>query len=302
MVLSVATGYGQPPCTFYDWTLAPSGVHDAGFKLPFDAENRLMIERFSNKVTESLYCSRIDPVGLAGARERSTLIKFLAREYEEVETKLQSPDAFSILYLRAAGLHLRLSSFFDSPSFNDYSADLLALWNATTNFLECALNLQMPAGNMLAFATNYVLQMIIASGFTILKLLNSFFASYVDHEYGRSLFTRTIYAIRSISVMTNDLPSRLAEVLAQLWKSSGAGSRRSQLRPDYSETSLQLKVKCRMSMSLVYDSVWRWREEFQNQGHGNLECQCSPHLVGVFSYLSIVLSRSQEPNKSRLSR
>ena len=114
--------------------------------------------------------------------------------------------------------------------------------------------------------------MIIAAGFSLLKLLNSFFAKNVDIEYGRNLFNRTIQAIRSIGVFPNDLPNRLAEVLAQLWRSSGAGSRRSIQTNDSADSSLQLKVKCRMSMSLVFDSVWRWREEFQAQGRDNLEC------------------------------
>lgn len=114
--------------------------------------------------------------------------------------------------------------------------------------------------------------MIIASGFTLLKLLNSFFANHIDLDYGRQLFNRTIWAIRSISVTNNDLPSRLAEVLAQLWRGSGAGSKISHGDSDTVDKSLQLKVKCRMSMSLVYDSVWRWREEAQARGGGNLEC------------------------------
>ena len=113
--------------------------------------------------------------------------------------------------------------------------------------------------------------MIVASGFTLLKLLNSFFAQHIDIEYGKTLFNRTIWAIRAISVVTNDLPSRLAEVLAQLWRGGGAGSKTSHADLDTSDSSLQLKVKCRMSMSLVYDSVWRWREEFQAKGKGNLE-------------------------------
>tara|TARA_R110002060_G_scaffold36060_4_gene46941 strand:- start:262 stop:513 length:252 start_codon:yes stop_codon:yes gene_type:complete len=41
------------------------------------------------------------------------------------------------------------------------------------------------------------------------------------------------------------------------------------------DDSLQLKVRCRMSMSLMFDSIWRWREEFQAQGRGNLEGQLS---------------------------
>lgn len=114
--------------------------------------------------------------------------------------------------------------------------------------------------------------MIIAAGFTLLKLLNSFFAKQIDLEYGRQVFNRTIWAIRSISVASNDLPSRLAEVLAQLWRGGGAGLKIPRSESNVLDSSLQLKVKCRMSMSLVYDSVWRWREEFQAQGRGNLEC------------------------------
>ena len=124
---------------------------------------------------------------------------------------------------------------------------------------------------MLRYATNYILQMMIAASFTLLKLLNSFFASYVDQDGGKMLFNKAIWAIRSISVKENDLPTRFAEVLAQFWKASGAGSKKPIVTTNGTETSLQLKVRCRMSMSLVYDSAWRWREEFQAHGKGNLE-------------------------------
>ena len=133
------------------------------------------------------------------------------------------------------------------------------------------MNVQTPSGIIAVYATNYILQMVVAAGFTLLKLLNSVFASHVDLDYGKILFSRCIWLIRSISVTNNDLPSRLAEVLAQLWKSGGAGSRVVQRGNDIGDSSLQLKVRCRASMSLVYDSVWRWREEFQAKGRGNLE-------------------------------
>ncbi len=127
--------------------------------------------------------------------------------------------------------------------------------------------------------------MVVAAGFTLLKLLNSFFAHHIDIEYGKTLFNRAIWAIRTISVATNDLPSRLAEVLAQLWRGGSADSRMLHNDNDVVDSSLQLKVRCRMSMSLVYDSVWRWREEFQAKGRGNLECKHffpkSSHVTGL---------------------
>src|SRR6202000_280336 len=85
-----------------------------------------------------------------------------------------------------------------------------------------------------------------------------------------------VRALRSISVSSNDLPVRLAEVLAQLWKASGSGSpsvfsvdtadplghafggRKPSL--DGLENPLGLKVRSRMSQSVVFDCVWRWRE------------------------------------------
>lgn len=136
------------------------------------------------------------------------------------------------------------------------------------------------------YAPNYILQMIVAAGFTLLKLLNSFFANNVDLEYGKALFSRCIWQIRSISVVNNDLPSRLAEVLAQLWKSGGGGSKLPERSNDVTDSSLRLKVRCRMSMSLVYDSVWRWREEFQAKGRGNLECKCIHTLRLTITLLS----------------
>ena len=130
--------------------------------------------------------------------------------------------------------------------------------------------------------------MIIASAFTLLKLLNSFFVDFVDANYGRTLFTRTVRSIRNISIASNDLPSRFAEVLSQMWKGSRAatatapGAKKSVDAPaptsinnngnnSIVDDSLQLKVKCRMSMSVVFDSAWRWRDHYQDQGRVCLE-------------------------------
>lgn len=88
----MATGYGQPPSTVYDWTLDPLGFDEVNFKLPPEAERRILIERFCNKVTKTLYSNRLDPVGLADDAHRSVLTTLLARELEELEQKLRGAD------------------------------------------------------------------------------------------------------------------------------------------------------------------------------------------------------------------
>jgi hypothetical protein len=233
-----------------------------------------------------LYGNRNDSIGYIEEKEKIKAVDSLAKELAKLQAKCkssgrliifktnQSTDAIpatNMVYLHAATLHLRLSVFFDSPTSSTYQADLQSLWDATTEFLEAAFNLKHNNASIIRYSTNYILQMIIAAGFTLLKLLNSFFANFIDLEYGKTLFTKTIQTIRQISVVHNDLPSRLAEVLAQLWRAGGAGSSPETGWDGKIDDSLQLKVRCRMSMSLVFDSVWRWREEVQTKGRDNLE-------------------------------
>ena len=106
-IVSVATGYGQPPATVYDWTLAPTSSHAANFKLPYEAEARLLIERFCNKVTKSIYSNENDPVGLTSDVERSILIRFLVQDLENLEAKLEcdgNPTCESAIW-RSEGIY-----------------------------------------------------------------------------------------------------------------------------------------------------------------------------------------------------
>ncbi|KAI9758608.1 MAG: hypothetical protein M4579_002984 [Chaenotheca gracillima] len=308
---SVATGYGQPPSTLYDWTLESSLAKEDSYRLPAELAVRLRIEKFCDKVTQSLYSTRGDPVGLTKDDERSSLTSLLGREFEAMEADL-GPDLSSIntLHLHAAGLHLRLSAFLDSSTVHDYHRDLLSLYLIVGRFLEGALSLDTHNGGVLRYATNYILQMIIAGGFALLKLLNSFFAFHIDFDRGKRLFQKTVTAIRTISVHRNDLPFRLAEVLAQLWRGGDAEERfskhgqRGQEEDADMDSSLQLKVRCRMSMSLVFDSVWRWREEFQAKGRGTLESAdknpTNPDSAAESSASSSIVDPSLAPAASHL--
>jgi len=297
---SIGTGYGQPASTLYDWTLAIRPGEDGPFTLSPELEARLQIERFCDKVSKEMYSNASDPRGVAGDELRATLTRVYRREFGELQASILSQDALSpivSLHLKAAGLHLRLSAFFDSSTTQGYMDDLMALWRATLAFLDLVFEIENSAGSnsmtgsILRYATNYVLQMIVAACFALLKLLGSFFAKEVEFERGRILFHRTIQGIRNMSVINNDLPCRLAELMVQMYNGARVEKRIQQQANDGNtngletrsivDDSLQLKVRCRMSMSLVFDSIWRWREEFQAQGRGNLDCQLPQafHLV-----------------------
>lgn len=158
-----------------------------------------------------------------------------------------------MIHLRAADLHLRYFVFLGT---NARIEDLTNLFIATTSFLGRVLDLETSPGNLLSHATNYILQMVVSAAFALMKLLKSSFSRQIDLDHGKFLFNGAISAIRRISVMDHDRPVRLADVLSQMWNASGSGSATG-------DDALQLKVRCRMSMSHVYDTVWRWRQRFR---------------------------------------
>lgn len=286
---NVGTGYGQPASTLYDWTLALRPGDDAAFHLSPELEARLQIERFCDKVSKEMYSNASDPRGVAGDEHRAMLMRVYRRDYGELHASVMSQQLGPIvaLHLRAAALHMRLAGFFDSSNTPGYMDDLMGLWRATTSFLDELLEVDKVTsprdsfgGAILLHATNYVQQMLIAASFTLLKLMRSFFAKTIDFHRGRSLFHRSIQAIRATSVVNNDLQWRLAELMVQMWngaklESSNPAFDRQDETPIQMDDSLQLKVRCRHSMSLVFDSVWRWREEYQAQGRGSLESKFS---------------------------
>jgi hypothetical protein len=103
--------------------------------------------------------------------------------------------------------------------------------------------------------------MILASGFALLKFTITPMSEYIDTSSLKTTFNSAIVAIRKISVSNNDLPGRLADVLAQL-KARGNQT----YRENNDWQNLQLNVRSRMSMSITFDCLWQWRKGFEANG------------------------------------
>ncbi|KAI9653674.1 MAG: hypothetical protein M1831_005702 [Alyxoria varia] len=265
---NVSTMNGQPPNTHYDFNLSQSKGSSG---LPDELWWRLQTENFCSKIYSLIYSDKANPIGVYSSSERPVLISVLSDEYKELETEVRKLDSF--------GLQLRLSALFDAPDSPYYKQDLYQLYDTTTTFLQSAID--YPA---LPYAGAYILRMILAGGFVLMKLLNSFFSHHTDMPSARKLFNQTISAIRSSSIRNNDLPSRLAEVLTQLWHYAGAGVKP---RSNEVDDSLQLKGRGRLCLSIIHDSVIRWRKEFQfnKENFGNADIDTNhptdPNPIGV---------------------
>ncbi|KAL2756745.1 hypothetical protein ACRALDRAFT_1075586 [Sodiomyces alcalophilus JCM 7366] len=310
---SIGTGYGQPASTLYDWALAVRPGEDGPFTLSPELEARLRIEMFCDKVSKEMYSNASDSRGVAGDEHRAMLMRVYRREFGELQASILSQHLgpFVNLHLRAANLHLRLAGFFDANTTPGYVDDLMGLWRATTAFVEHLLEDdkvtspgQNTAGRILTYASNYIGQMLVAAGFVLLKLSKSFFAEIVEVERSRNLFHTTVRAIRAISVVHNDLPSRLAELMVQMWNGSRSDPKIGTHQPDsilIPDDSLQLKVRCRHSMSLVFDTIWRWREEYEALGRGSLDANESSASSTHMDSTLIPAAQMQGPSGNIMS-
>ncbi len=286
---TVATGQGQPPLSRWAWYTY--GLHLDSMKS--ELHTRCQIEKFCDTVTRTLFTMQRDHIVEVDQAQRGLQVDMYARELGELEVTILSTRssckfsgscenanpltfflAVDILFLKAAALHLRLCAFFDKPSQPNYLVDLRNVYIAASSLLTAVLD---SPSNIFMYIPRYLEQMMLAGATTLLKLLNSFYAAHVDIPSGRTLFSRTVSGLRKLSVRSNDLPQRLAEVMAQLWQTSGASEQRlfssdntASKQPD---ESLTLRVRCRSSLSVLYDAIWRWRQQAGQAGRENLEQQ-----------------------------
>jgi hypothetical protein len=279
---NISTGYGQPPDTVYDATLNALHVSVKYAHI----HSRLEIEKLADKVTRTMYSPQQN--SLAGMQDDALQLKasIVAQDFANLTTKTDISSGkrmfgyvsvdmtkaivdLNNLYASAVNLHFRLFVFFSEPSSERYQLDLVELYTAATTFLKATFS----CGSDVRYVPNYIYQMMLAAAVALLKLLHSFFAEYMPCEGGEQLFWEAIAAIRQVSVSPNDLPQRLAEVFAQMFKADaerlererrelGAGNTKN---GDLPGSGLTLKRRYRMSMSHVFDSIWRWKDELDGK-------------------------------------
>ncbi|KAF2168533.1 hypothetical protein M409DRAFT_65475 [Zasmidium cellare ATCC 36951] len=269
---NVATGNGLPPLARWAWFTY--GLHLNRMKP--EIQTRCQIEKFCDTVTRTLYTMQRDHVVEVDQAQRGLQIDMYARELGELEVTVLSTSnsPVDVLYLKTAQLHLRLTAFFDKPQQPNYYADLRNVYIAASALLQHVSDMSM---DQFVYVPRYIEQMMLAAGATLMKILNSFYAAHVDIVHGRTLFSRAVTHLRKLSVRSNDLPQRLAEVMAQLWNSSNAMEQKLFADdgqgggiPRTADESLQLKVRCRSSLSVLYDAIWRWRERVGQPGRDSL--------------------------------
>ena len=90
----------------------------------------------------------------------------------------------------------------------------------------------------------------------MLRILKGPFVDYVDQERGSELFNATVRFMKSVSIEHGDKPNKVGTITEQMWSSN------KMFKDNDGGFSLALRVKNRLSASVIHDVGVRWREEF----------------------------------------
>lgn len=143
-----------------------------------------------------------------------------------------------------------------------YKDRIITLYHTAFSLIESSLELDRFETRFFDYCPFFCYQVFVSAAFVVLKILvNGFFSSLLDKAAGMKLLDSTIVALRKLSVVNNDLPARLGDVVGFFCA-----------LPDPTviggSTVHDLKlrhVQNRLSVSVVYDSLWVWRKHFHTE-------------------------------------
>ena len=154
--------------------------------------------------------------------------------------------------LQVIGLHLFRPFEEIDPS------DLLQIYTMACSVLTL-LHKCDSAMHLISVCPDHVYGIVMTAGSTLLRLLKSDFAQYIDEKDGKAYLVDCINVLKLMSCANNDLPARYSQILAQLWTSDKV------FKHQDGSPCLNLRIRSRFAVGLILDCVWWWREEFGGQ-------------------------------------
>jgi hypothetical protein len=155
------------------------------------------------------------------------------------------------IYYILARLH-RTFHFFSTHSPETF-APLLSVYETAVEAIETVTSMCTPA----AVCTFYIHRMLVLAALIILKILRSdMHKSAVDARTGECAYFSAIMFLRRLSMAHDDISARGGDILAQMWASDSVFK-----GADGARDSLTLRIRSRLTMSVIYDVFWWWREE-----------------------------------------
>ncbi|KAH8660473.1 hypothetical protein BX600DRAFT_514078 [Xylariales sp. PMI_506] len=205
---------------------------------------------------------------LENSRESNVLDSLI--DYYDGQAQIISPGESNrdsaCFALNSVRLLIRCFHFFTIARDSTRSAEIFSnIYSISCDLLETGSRLDRDQ-DLGDYATQFQVRLISLAAICILRVHRSIVRAHVDIEQGEDMFFEAIRLLKKHSIQNNDLEIRLATILTQLWSSTRVFKFK-----DGTVDGLQLLLRGRLSMSVMFDCLWWWRTEFGGKVHPYVE-------------------------------
>ncbi|QKX60413.1 uncharacterized protein TRUGW13939_07558 [Talaromyces rugulosus] len=226
---------------------------------------QLVMSRFVARVCSVMAGSAKFPANGKSSGENLSLLALLEQDFIDMSAAISdklTPE--TSIMLDGSRLHLYVFFLLESSGSDVRRRALLRAFNTATTLIAKMRDLDTTHGT-LEYGHFVMFRSLALAASFILKIGYSSYAQYLDFETGKHSFYTATQLMRRTSMEDNDLPGRMSKIMTQLWSA--------QARIDRSSEEPSLKLKTRLSGSLLHDFLWSWRETFGGQGDGAVDAQ-----------------------------
>ncbi|KAF2173686.1 hypothetical protein M409DRAFT_48626 [Zasmidium cellare ATCC 36951] len=170
------------------------------------------------------------------------------------------------LALLAARVFIRATHFFSIPPFSQRRLPsqsipgLLLLHALCCSLTTCLMSLD-DTTEFVLYMPYYYRRAVMLAGICILRISRSPLQAYLQTEPREQALANAVRVIKRSSIETGDTDYRQAIILTQLWKGKDRGGGLGKISGD-PQNALHLKLRNRLSMSVVFECFWWWRSDF----------------------------------------
>jgi transcriptional regulatory protein LEU3 len=172
------------------------------------------------------------------------------------------------IYLNCYRVHL-LAYYFLERSDHPNRPGLIRLYGAACALIETLS--REDCQELVESCPVFIERTILMAAFAVLKIHRSPLAPHVDLAAGEAAFFASIIFNRKVSLQNDDIGARCFTIYSQLWNSKNvfrmpvSSSLVNHSNAGVVVDSLRTRIRSRLSMSIVFDCFWYWREEFAGQ-------------------------------------
>ncbi|KAG9235845.1 hypothetical protein BJ875DRAFT_256512 [Amylocarpus encephaloides] len=187
----------------------------------------------------------------------SMMLEVFETQFNELELKNSELSELEMLSLQIARLQLRIY-YLRCPENDTFPLNLAKLYTTAINIVKAVSYIDTETSNFASFIPHHIYRMMTLATAVVLRVLKTPLASKIsEHEAGQAALFLAISLLKKMSVYNNDMPARMVGIFSQLWSSDRA------FKPQAdASSSTALRIQSRLSMSLLHDTMWWWREEF----------------------------------------